>query len=116
MSERTNMDRFRNDLNSNRNYYALIPLLDKSLVILLLQIYNLHSLVTQSTEYNVKMSTIVGTFSLAAPILTPVLYVKMLPRYRKGLLILLGRTTTLGSEYNSIKNNRGKNRPLLFTR
>ena len=59
------------------------------------------------------MGAIVGTLSLAAPILTPLLYVKMLPRYRKGLLILLGRVTTLGPESRSIKNIRGKNSPSI---
>ncbi|XP_028393589.1 5-hydroxytryptamine receptor 2A-like [Dendronephthya gigantea] len=61
-------------------------------------IYNLYGLVSKSTAYNRKMGAIVGMSSLIAPVLNPVLYVRMLSRYRKGFLILFGRRTDLGSE------------------
>ena len=72
----------------------------------LFQIYNFHSLMTQTTEYNRKMGSIVGTFSLVAPILTPLVCIKMSSRYRKGVLILFRRITRLRSE----SEDRGKTR------
>ena len=61
---------------------------------------------TQTTEYNRKMGSIVGTFSLVAPILTPLVCIKMSSRYRKGVLILFRRITRLRSE----SEDRGKTR------
>lgn len=72
----------------------------------LFQIYNFHSLMTQTTKYNRKMGSIVGTFSLVAPILTPLVCIKMSSRYRKGVVILFGRMTRFKSE----SEDRGKTR------